>query len=75
MIKVLINFGGKLTNERRILPGEYTDDDPALFGIAAYLLEHGFAVRLNEPAIEEVKDDEPILRNAGTSPIRRKHRK
>lgn len=43
-IKVLINFGGTITKERRILPGIYEDNNPVLFGVANYLLEHGFAV-------------------------------
>jgi hypothetical protein len=44
MIKVLINFGGKITNERRILPGVYEDNDPALFGLGEYLIANKQAV-------------------------------
>lgn len=43
-IKVLINYGGFNTNEKRILPGEYDADDPCVFGIADYLVENGHAV-------------------------------
>ena len=74
MIEVLTNFGGRLTKERRIVPGVYADNDPRLFGLAAYLIEHKFAVRLDEPAAQEVKDDEPILRNVDTSASRGKGR-
>lgn len=42
-IEVLKNFGGVLTNEKRILPGVYDSSDPRLFGVADYLVEHGHA--------------------------------
>lgn len=47
MIRVLQNYGGYNTNERRILPGEYDDNDPRLFGIGDYLVQHGHAVRVS----------------------------
>jgi hypothetical protein len=43
MIEVLINFGGRLTNERRILPGVYEIGDSRLFGLENYLVDNGFA--------------------------------
>lgn len=46
MIEVLHNYGGKATNEKRIKPGVYDDDDEALFGLADYLVENGHAKRL-----------------------------
>jgi hypothetical protein len=46
-ILVKRNYGGRPTRERRILPGEYDSNDPALFGVADYLLENGFAVAVN----------------------------
>lgn len=60
-IKVLINFGGTLTKERRILPGIYEDNNPVLFGVANYLLEHGFAV--------PVDDGIPVTEFVETRPI------
>ncbi len=38
-IKLLINYGGTLTGDQRIEPGDYYEDDPALFGLAKYLVE------------------------------------
>jgi hypothetical protein len=58
MIEVKQNYGGRLTKEQRIAPGIYTDDDPALFGIADYLVNSGYAVRIEEPKAVEVKADE-----------------
>lgn len=49
-IEVKNNYGGSLTKERRILPGEYDSEDPALFGLADYLLEHGHAITAIEIA-------------------------
>lgn len=46
MIRVLINYGGSNTNERRIEPGDYAEDDPRLFGIADYLKQNGHAVEI-----------------------------
>lgn len=43
-IRVLMNYGGFNTQERRIVPGEYDVNDPALFGAADYLVQHGHAV-------------------------------
>jgi hypothetical protein len=43
-IKMLKNFGGVLTNEKRIVEGVYESDDPSLFGIADYLVDNGHAV-------------------------------
>lgn len=51
-IRVLHNYGGRNTKEQRILPGEYAIDDPALFGVADYLVENGHAV-----AVQSVKPE------------------
>lgn len=51
-IRVLINYGGKDTNERRIEPGEYDLNDERLFGVGERLLANGQAVDIT-PAAEE----------------------
>lgn len=43
-IEVLHDYGGQPTQGRRILPGKYDYDDPALFGLAGYLVNNGHAV-------------------------------
>lgn len=54
-IRVLINYGGALTNELRIEPGDYSADDPRLFGLADHLLEAGHAIALDDDdAVEEL---------------------
>lgn len=47
-IQVLVNYGGALTNEQRILPGVYDADDPRLFGLADHLVEAGHAIEIDE---------------------------
>lgn len=42
-ILILVDFGGVETGEKRILPGIYHYNDPALFGLAGYLVEGGWA--------------------------------
>ncbi len=42
-IKVLYNYGGAMTHEARIQPGEYDIDAPELFGAGRYLVENGHA--------------------------------
>ncbi len=42
-IQVLVNFGGVETGEKRILPGIYHHNDPAIFNLARYLVEGGWA--------------------------------
>lgn len=42
-IKLLHNYGGTLTGERRIEPGEYDATDERLFGLADYLVANGHA--------------------------------
>ena len=42
-IQVKRSFSGRLTAERWIAAGAYDVDDPALFGLAQYLVENGFA--------------------------------
>lgn len=50
-ITVLKNFGGKETQERRIQPGVYDVDSPALFGLAQYLVDNGHAVEVKQVAV------------------------
>jgi len=45
-IHVLRNYGGSKTGEQRIAAGDYSDDDPRLFGLADYLIENGHAVQV-----------------------------
>jgi hypothetical protein len=62
-IQLLHNYGGKLTNEQRILPAIYDGDDPALFGLAHYLVETGHAIVISGERIqtEIVKPDYEAL--------------
>lgn len=53
-IRVLANYGGAMTNEARIEPGEYDFDAPELFGAGQYLLDNGHAV-----ALESVPEEKP----------------
>jgi hypothetical protein len=50
MIRVLHNYGGANTRERRIEPGDYAEDDPRLFGLADYLLQNDHAIVIGEGA-------------------------
>lgn len=43
LFRVLHNYGGHVTAERRIEPGLYAEDDPRLFGVGDYLLQNGHA--------------------------------
>jgi hypothetical protein len=47
-VRVLHDYGGTPTRERRIQPGVYLVDDPALFGIADYLVANGHAVYVQD---------------------------
>lgn len=61
IIRVLINFGGRITREQRIPPGEYVENDPRLLGVADYLLANGHAIvvgRVDEPPKGEQPEDE-----------------
>ena len=55
LIRVLRNYGGHVTAERRIEPGLYPEDDPRLFGVGDYLIENGHAELAGE-----VPDPEPV---------------
>lgn len=55
-INVLVNYGGVLTNELRILPGLYDVDAPELFGIADYLVESGHAVAVGTDDVKPVRE-------------------
>lgn len=59
LIRVLHNYGGHVTAERRIEPGVYSEDDPRLFGVGDYLIENGHAELAGvlpdpEPVTEEL---------------------
>lgn len=59
LVRVLHNYGGHVTNDRRIEPGLYSEDDPRLFGAADYLIENGHAELAGvlpdpEPVAEEL---------------------
>jgi len=62
-IYVKQNYGGRLTNEQRILPGEYDITDERLFGAGEYLIANGYAVVTSETVdpieaeLEEVLGD------------------
>ena len=45
-IKVMHNYRGRPSGERVIYAGEYSLDDPALFGLGGHLLKNGHAVEL-----------------------------
>ena len=55
-IELLHDYAGYNTRERRIQPGIYEADDPALFGLAVYLCEHGHAVWLAESETYTIDD-------------------
>jgi hypothetical protein len=67
-IRVLENYGGSQTNERRILPGEYEVGDPALFGLEDYLVNNQRkAVYVEVPVIDWPDDgltDEDLTEEA-----------
>lgn len=49
---ILVNYGGRLTGEHRIEPGEYEPDDSRLFGLGDYLVAAGHArpiIDVDEP--------------------------
>lgn len=46
MIHLKQNYRGRLTKNQLIPPGKYEETDPALFGLAEYLIENGHAVRI-----------------------------
>lgn len=60
MIRVRFNFGGRMTNEQRIEPGDYVADDERLHGLAEYLVANGIA--------EIVADEAPADEPGGTMP-------
>lgn len=43
-VQVLRLYQGRRTNEQPIQPGLYESDDPALYGLADYLVENGHAI-------------------------------
>lgn len=50
MIHLLKGYRGRLTNEQFIPPGVYAEDDPALSGLANYLVVNGHAVKVGDAA-------------------------
>ncbi len=69
-IEVLENYGGQRTQERRVLPGVYNVDDPALFGVGEYLLEVGKAIVIeaDTPALPESTDTDTDAVGADKTP-------
>lgn len=65
-IRVNHNYGGKPTNNLRIRPGVYDASDPALFGLADYLVQHGHAefvdgdTAVTFPAAEPLEVEQPL---------------
>jgi hypothetical protein len=57
-IRVLHNYGGKLTHEQRIEPNDYDADDPRIFGLAKYLVDNGHA-KLVSGTLDEVPHPAP----------------
>lgn len=55
VINVPFNYCGANTNGKAIVKGEYKADDPALFGLASYLVEHGHA-KLVSGSLDELPD-------------------
>lgn len=56
LIRVNHNYGGHVTNEVRIEPGVYAENDPRLLGVGDYLIQHGHAELagvVEEPPAEE----------------------
>lgn len=43
-VQVLRIYRGRRTHEQPIQPGLYAADDPALYGLADYLIENGHAI-------------------------------
>lgn len=70
-IRVLRNYGGRLTNEARILPGVYNSDDERLFGLAEYLVAEGYAVSVPAPKPEEAPPEAEVKKLAPRKPARR----
>lgn len=61
MIKVNEFYRGRSTGEQPIAPGVYSADDPALFGLADFLVESGRAERIGgepTPAAEPQLDSQ-----------------
>ena len=79
-IRVLENYGGVRTDGRRILPGEYELNDPALFKCAGHLVEEGVAVVVEDEPIEEfifeAAPDEPEVKDEPKpEPVKPSHKK
>lgn len=61
-IQVLENYGGRATNEQRVLPGMYAEDDERLFGAVEAMLEVevarvvGFTQEPDEPLPDNLED-------------------
>lgn len=69
-MRIYVRWGYARSLGEYIPKGEYEDDDPALYGMAAYLLENGHAVEAGtsyvtenfadqEPTFTVVEDDDP----------------
>lgn len=60
-IKMLENYGGVRTNERRILPGVYDSNDARLFGLTEFLLQTGKAIIVSTDEPLEVSEHQHDL--------------
>lgn len=59
-IQLLRDYAGSRTNENRIWPGFYDEDDPGIYGLAAYLVETGHAVWVDAPPAPVVLPDAAV---------------
>jgi hypothetical protein len=61
-IKVLQNFGGAVTNERRVLPGEYDASDERLCGASAvaFMLETRAAVVIEDARPSRIEQSDAV---------------
>lgn len=66
-IQVLRDYGGRRTNDQRILPGVYDVGDECLFGLEDYLVnDQGVAVFLDPPAEQTSEGAPPLEFNGRT---------
>lgn len=72
-MKIILSAHYQNVNGVRIAPGEYEGTDPALHGLAQYLVDTGHAVALaDEPAPEAAPEAAPLADEPAPEPPRRK---
>lgn len=59
-IQLLKDYAGRRTNEQRVWPGFYDEEDPTIMGLAAYLVETGHAVWVDTPPSPVVLPDTAV---------------